>query len=218
MRVVCSFLILSVFFAFPVPFKKDDKWGYRDSRGNAVISPRFEVAHEFSAEGIAGVVDSQGWAYIDPTGRVVVRPVVVDNGPDYFVEGLARFRAGGKIGFFDKKGKVVIQANYAFARPFSEGLAAVCDSCKEVRQGEHTAVMGGKWGFINPRGVVVIPLQFEDAGSFETGRARVKTTGSWKYIDKHGAFVGTSGSDKRFWGETSRRRGRVSEFQNPSPE
>ena len=191
MRIHCCILTLTVFFAFPVPFQKGEKWGYRDSGGKTVIEPRFEAALEFSAEGIAAVVDSQGWAYIDPTGRVVIRPVVVDNGPDYFAEGLARFRDGGKIGFFDKKGKVVIQAEYAFTRPFSEGLAAVCDTCKEVREDEHTVVVGGKWGFINTRGALVIPLQFEDATSFENGKARVKAAGSWKYIDKKGAVVRT---------------------------
>jgi hypothetical protein len=182
-----------MFLAYPVPFKKGEKWGYRDSGGRTVISPRFDVALQFSAEGLAAVVDSQGWAYIDPTGQVVIRPVVVDNGPDYFEEGLARFRTGGKIGFFDKRGKVVIQAKYAFARPFSEGLAAVCDYCREVREAEHAAMVGGKWGFINTRGALVIPLQFEDATSFENGRSKVRVTGSWKYIDKKGAIVGTSG-------------------------
>jgi hypothetical protein len=196
MHLDCCFLILTMFFAYPVPFKKGDKWGYRDSGGSIVISLRFEVALAFSAEGLAGVVDSQGWAYIDPTGRVVIRPVVVDNGPDYFEEGLARFGTGGKIGFFDKKGKVVIQAKYAFARPFSEGLAAVCDSCKEVREAEYTAVAGGKWGFINTHGALVIPHQFEDATSFENGRAKVKVAGSWRYIDENGAVVGTSGRDQ----------------------
>jgi len=196
MRIECCFLIMMMLFAYPVPFKKGEKWGYRDAGGRTVISPRFELALEFSAEGLAGVVDDQGWAYIDPAGRVVIRPVVVDNGPDYFEEGLARFRAGEKIGFFDKKGKVVIQAKYAFARPFSEGLAAVCDSCKEVLEAEHTAVTGGKWGFINTRGDLVIPLQFEDAGSFENGKAKVKANGAWKYIDKKGAVVGTPGRDQ----------------------
>jgi len=170
--------------AYPAPFQKGEKWGYRDPGGRTAVEPVFEVALEFSAEGIAAVVDSQGWAYIDPTGRIVLRPVVVDNGPDYFAAGLARFRTGGKVGFFDRKGKVVIPARYGFARPFSEGLAAVCDSCKEVREGEHMVAAGGRWGFINPRGELVIPFQFEDAMSFENGRAKVKEAGSWKYIDK----------------------------------
>jgi len=195
MHIHFAVLFMTVFLAFPAPFKHGEKWGYRDSDGRTVIAPQFEVALEFSAEGIAGVVDSQGWAYIDPTGRVLVRPVVVDNGPDYFSEGLARFRAGGKVGFFNGKGKVVIQAKYAFARPFAEGLAAVCDSCKEIREGEHTVVAGGKWGFIDTRGSLVIPLQFEDATSFENGKARVKEAGYWKYVDKKGVVVGTS--DKR---------------------
>ncbi len=196
MRVDCCLLILTMFFAYPAPFKKGAKWGYRDPGGKIVISPRFDVALEFSAEGLAGVVDNLGWAYIDPTGRVVIRPLVVDNGPDYFEEGLARFRTGGKIGFFDKKGKVVIQAKYTFARPFSDGLAAVCDSCKEVRQGEYTAVAGGKWGFINTSGALVIPLQFEEATSFENGRAKVRIAGAWKYVDRKGVVLGTSGKDE----------------------
>ena len=186
----CFFLVLALFFAQPVPFKSGEKWGYKDSVGRIVISPRFEVALEFSAEGLAGVVDSRGWAYIDPAGRVVIRPLVVDNGPDYFEEGLARFRDGGKIGFFDQRGKIVIQAKYAFARPFSEGLAAVCDSCKDVRQGEYTAVTGGTWGFIDTRGVLVIPLQFQEAMSFDNGRAKVRVSGVRKIIDKKGAFIG----------------------------
>jgi hypothetical protein len=69
----------------------------------------------------------------------------------------------------------------------------VCDYCKEVREAEHAAMVGGKWGFINTRGALVIPLQFEDATSFENGRSKVRVTGSWKYIDKKGAIVGTSG-------------------------
>ncbi len=196
MRNEFCFLILAVFFAYPVPYKASGKWGYRDSGGRIVVSPRFEIALEFSAEGLAAVVDGQGWAYIDPTGRVVIRPFVVDNGPDYFEEGLARFRADGKIGFFNKSGRVVIQAKYAFARPFSGGLAAVCDSCKEVREAEHTVVAGGKWGFINTRGALVIPFQFEDVMGFENGKAKVKASGSWKYIDEKGAVVGIPDSDR----------------------
>jgi hypothetical protein len=42
------------------------------------------------------VVDDDGWAYIDTAGRAVIRPLVVDNGPDYFREGVARFRRNAK--------------------------------------------------------------------------------------------------------------------------
>ena len=171
--------------ARPVPFEQDGRWGYRSGR-QVVIEPRFVVAHEFSPQDIAAVVDEHGWAYIDRHGKVVVRPMVVDNGPDYFKEGLARFTADGKVGFFDQRGRVVIQPRYAFAAPFSGGRAAVCDGCQERSEGEHRFVRGGRWGFIDRAGTLVIPIRFEEVESFEKGRARVKADGRWEYIDQQG--------------------------------
>src|SRR5512142_1792512 len=148
---MCLYTVVLCALAALIPFEKDGKWGYRSSGGEVIIPPRYEMARAFSG-GIAAVVDDQGWAYIDHAGRVVLRPVVVDNGPDYFREGLARFRDNAKVGFFDRSGKVVIQPRYAYAMPFSEGRAAVCEGCAEIEEGEHRAVRGGKWGFINPGG------------------------------------------------------------------
>jgi hypothetical protein len=180
--ILCALAVLA-------PFEKDGKWGYRDNAGKVSISPRYEMAREFSAEGIAAVVDQDGWAYIDRTGKVLLRPLVVDNGPDYFREGVARFSRGSRVGFFDTRGKVAIQPVYAHAMPFSEGRAAVCEGCTEVDEGEHRVVKGGKWGFIDRSGRVVVPLQFAAAGSFEKGRARVRAGTNWQHIDKDGKVV-----------------------------
>jgi hypothetical protein len=86
----------------PVPFQDpdDETWGYRDPAGKVLIPTRYILAEPFSRGGIAAVADKQGWTYIDTRGRVVIRPLLVDNGPDPFQEGLARFRHGTKIGFF----------------------------------------------------------------------------------------------------------------------
>ena len=169
-----------------VPFENDGRWGYRDDGGNVVIAPQYQVAQEFTSGGIAAVVDGQGWAYIDRSGRVVVRPLAVDNGPDDFREGLARFRGSGKVGFFDRRGRVAIRPAYAFAMPFFDGRAAVCNGCVEAAEGEHHVVRGGKWGFIDRRGRLVIPLAFAEAGSFENGRARVRSGAVWRYIGRDG--------------------------------
>ena len=170
-----------------VPFERKGAWGYRDAGGKVVIPPRYQVAQEFSPEGIAAVVDESGWAYINAAGKVVIRPLAVDNGPDYFQEALARFKRAGKIGFFDRSGKVVIQPAFAYAMPFSEGMAAVCEGCVEKQEAEHRSISGGRWGFIDRRGRQVIPLQFEAAGSFQNGRARVKRGGQWRQILKDGS-------------------------------
>jgi len=171
------------------PFEKGGQWGYRDHRGKVIIAPRFQVAQEFSSRGIAAVVDDAGWAYIDQRGNVLIRPFIFDNGPDYFREGLARFTRQGKFGFFDESGKVVIEPRFDFALPFSEGLAAFCDGCKEEADGEHRSVRGGKWGFINKHGDTTIPAQFQEARSFEASRAQVKSKGRWRSIDKKGEFM-----------------------------
>jgi len=155
-----------------VPFEKDGQWGYKDSRGRVVIEPRFVVAQEFLPGGIAAVADEKEWSYIDAKGNVVIKPFLFDNGPDYFREGLARFKSEDKFGFFDKTGKKVIPAQFDFAAPFSEGLAAVSNS--------------GKWGFIDRKGRIVIPLRFDEVSDFKRGRAPVTLDGRPRSIDKKG--------------------------------
>lgn len=183
-RIAASFLGFALLASeLPVPFEKDGKWGYKNARG-IVIPPRFDVANPFSPQGIAAVADERGWAYVDGQGALVIRPFVVDNGPDYFSEDLARFTSAGKFGFFNRRGRVVIRPKFDYAAPFSEGLASVCVGCKEVRQGEHSVRRGGRWGFIDRSGKLVIPARYEEAGQFVNGRAKVKLNGQWQSIGK----------------------------------
>jgi hypothetical protein len=171
------------------PFEQDEKWGYKNESGQVAIKPRFTLANDFSVEGIAAVLDDTGWAYINTKGKIIIRPFSFDNGPDYFREGLARFARDGKFGFFDKAGKVVIKPRFDFATPFQEGLAAICQGCKEKLVGEHGFMEGGNWGYINQQGETVIPLQFEEARSFINGQAEVKHDGKWIRIDKTGTVI-----------------------------
>lgn len=172
-----------------MPFEQDEKWGYKNERGQVVIPPRFIIANDFIPEGIAAVVDTDGWAYIGANGEIVIRPFVFDNGPDDFQEGLARFTSDHKFGFFDKTGKIVIKPRFDFATPFQEGLAAICQGCKEKFSGEHRFMEGGSWGYINQKGEIVIPPQFEEVRSFANGQAEVKRDGNWLRIDKTGKAI-----------------------------
>jgi len=182
-------LLLALVGPHPIPFEENGKWGYRDAQGRMVVQPRFAVAQDFLPSGIAAVVDDTGWAYIDAKGHTLLRPFVFDNGPDDFREGLARFTSGGKIGFFNRSGKIVIKARFAFARPFSEGLAAVCEGCREEVVGEHRQLRGGKWGFIDRKGNIAIPLRFDDAEDFTKGKARAHVDGKWQTIDTKGVIA-----------------------------
>jgi len=82
---------------------------------------------------------------------------------------------GGKWGFIDKTGKVVIALIYDDVSYFTEGLAPVSKD--------------GKWGYIDITGNVVIPLIYDYAWTFSEGLAAVKKDGKYGFINKIGEVV-----------------------------
>lgn len=146
-------------------FEEGDLVGFKDAQGKVVLTPRFQVAQEFSAGGMACGADKDGWVCIDGNGAPLVRPFIFDNGPDEFSEGLARFIEADKFGFFDETGAKVIPARFSFAQPFADGRAAFCDGCTKRCEdgGEHCSMIGGKWGAIDRTGAVVVPATSDTA-------------------------------------------------------
>ena len=86
-------------------------------------------------------------------------------------DGWIAFCSGGKWGFVDEEGQVMIEPAYAEAKSFSNGLAAVYN--------------GTAWGFVNANGQVVIDCQYQDAGYFtEDGSCLVLTEDGWKLLTR----------------------------------
>lgn len=149
-------LFFTVTYAQTSQFSEEKElFGFVNDDGEWVIEPQYHFAYEFFPTGIAAVVDDSGWVYIDTSGEKILRPFIFDNGPDYFVEGFARYVCNDKIGFFDSTGTIVIKAEYDFARPFSSGVAAVCIGGESVSDGEHSIWEGGVWKFIDTEGNIV---------------------------------------------------------------
>ena len=63
------------------------------------------------------------------------------------------FQKNGKWGFVNAKGKVVLEPQYAKAKSFANGYAAVCNE-------------NALWGFINEEYALVIDYQYKDAFYF----------------------------------------------------
>lgn len=142
------------------PFEGDDgRFRFRNDEEETLVPARFYVADCFLETGIAAVADEVGWAYIDLSGNVVLRPYVFDNGPDQFVDGLARFVKDRKMGFFDIRGRVTIGAQFEFVEPFANGRAKFCSGCAKNYAGEHWTVTGGVWGVIDRQGRPIGPPQ-----------------------------------------------------------
>jgi hypothetical protein len=75
-------------------------------------------------------------------------------------EGLVSVRFGGKWGYVDGRGQVVIQRRFDGAGDFAGGLAPV-------------TLEGGRCGYIEKTGRLAIPARFRACQSFSDGRARV---------------------------------------------
>jgi hypothetical protein len=100
-----------------------------------------------------------------------------------FAEGLARVRSGGKWGYIDKTGNLVVPAVYQSALDFSEGMAVVGDGVF-------------KYWFIDKAGHQAIPQFYTAASSFVMGLAHVRNgvdyyTAKWSYVDRNGRAVFT---------------------------
>lgn len=172
-------------------FEDGDLVGFKDAQGKVVLSPRFQVAQEFTPGGMACGADKDGWVCIDGQGTPLLRPFIFDNGPDEFSEGLARFVEAEKIGFFDQAGIKKIPARYSFALPFTDDRAAFCDGCTRRCEegGEHCSMTGGKWGLIDRTGAEVVAASFDEIGTFEGGKASAKKAGAELVIDRDGKPV-----------------------------
>ena len=124
----------------------------------------------YDRDGLASVMLFNGtdtrkyqWYYVR-RGVIPVAVETIDNGPDYFEDGLARSPVGGKIGYIDRKLNLVIPAMYDGAYPFKDGVAVVCTACTYVSdptatEGERGGYQGGQWGRIDRRGRVVSPFR-----------------------------------------------------------
>jgi hypothetical protein len=102
----------------------------------------------------------KGFYYVRRDGHMV--PVVAyDNAPDAFVEGRARTPVDGKIGYIDRKLRVVIPPRYDWGFPFEHGKAVVCSGCAQKPDGaELRLVEGGMWGAVDRNGREIVPLQY----------------------------------------------------------
>ena len=129
----------------------------------------------YDRDGLASVMLFNGtdtrkyqWYYVR-RGVIPVPVESMDNGPDYFEDGLARARVGGKIGYINRKLNLVIPATYDGAYPFRDGVAVVCTACtieydRTVTEGERSWYAGGQWGRIDRRGRVVSPFRPQEKG------------------------------------------------------
>jgi hypothetical protein len=129
---------------------RDGKAGFVDKNGYEVIPCEYDWAHDFQ-EGLALAKKDGEECYIDKDRRVVLKlaELGVLSAWD-FSDGLAAVicEPGGKRGYINKAGQLVIPCKYDEVHDFRDGLAMVKEN--------------STWGFIDKTGQMVLPRMYNE--------------------------------------------------------
>lgn len=116
-------------------FKNLGLYGYKDNKGNIIITSRYNDAKAFS-EGLAAVSkadyddfgnESLNWGFIDTTGNVII-PMLYDNW-SFFKAGKAEVEIKGRKFYIDKTGKEI---NSSEDNPKSKSTVTLSDVDKQL--------------------------------------------------------------------------------------
>lgn len=177
-RTPCNLREEVPFLYGPAGVSKEGKWGYINTKGEAVMPFIYENGDCFSKEGLAIVQKEGKWGYINTKGETVV-PFIYENVDCFSKEGFATVKKEGKWGCVNTKGETVIPFKFDDKVIFKDGFAIV-KSMKKV-------------GVINTKSEVVIPFQYEYIGSFAWELAVVKIFGKGHLglgvVDKYGKVL-----------------------------
>ncbi len=212
--------------------KVGGKFGAMDITGKVVIEPQYDDELKFS-DGLARARVGSKVGYIDTAGRVVISPKaeLTKGSGDFaqelslaaaitgdFSEGLAVYTLDGKYGYVDRRGAVVIRAQFEKAGEFRDGEALVrtAEGYGSIdRRGKFkieakfdrpfwfseglaaVLVPGQGFGYIDRSGRFVIEPQYNYAFNFVEGRARAQVKGGYGYIDKSNKLVIPPAADYR---------------------
>ena len=165
--------------------KKAGKWGCIDITGK-VINP-FEaidiadVSDRFIRVSIEGKDSWKTSLYDKKKKAYVIKST--DGMDDRFYEAFIRVYKGGKMGFMDESGKLIVPCVYTYAEEFSNGLAVVQD-------------IKLNHGYVDKKGKLVVPCTYQAAYGFSDEVAWVsikydasKNIGTYRLIDKTGKKV-----------------------------
>jgi hypothetical protein len=94
-----------------IPFYSadNDKYGYKDTKGKVIITPKYDLAYSLE-EGMAAVRINGKYGYVDGNGKEIIPPKY-DNTWN-FIGGFAAVKLGDKYGFIDKNGREVVPLRY----------------------------------------------------------------------------------------------------------
>lgn len=187
--------------AITIQVKKDESgkefhlYGFIDDKGNEVLSTEYEFLG-IRSEGKMVMMKNNVWMLFD----ILTLQIKIMTNINYLgecKEGLCRFNIGGnfelstvkinggKWGFIDIHGKIIISPQYESVKSFSEGIAAIKNN--------------GKWGFINTSGIILVPCEYDKVESvFINGRGKLVKDGKIFVFEKNGSLIATYDKQREY--------------------
>lgn len=133
----------------------NDSYGYKNPQGEiAIQAGKYEMCFTDTFKEYAMVLKpSVGFVAIDKKENVLYKVFSIDNGPDYFSDGMFRIIENDLIGYADAAtGKIIIKPQFKCAFPFEEDKAKVSMECVSKLEGEHSIWESNTWYYIDKTG------------------------------------------------------------------
>lgn len=133
-------------------------WGYIDTKGEWIISPRFSSARQFMPNGLAAARNEKAdWGFIDKTGDFIIDAKYFFVG-DFALNGLVKAMSGNETslsGYLNAQGEWAIAPKYKIATSFFDNGIAI------VSKGDYL----GEARYINSDGQEIMIVRYSGEGS-----------------------------------------------------
>jgi len=161
-----------------------DKYGVINQQGEEVIALQYDRIKGDFSEGLLLVEQHDVWFFIDTQGQQAF-PETFENAMP-FTEDRARVEFGGKWGYIDRTGALVIEPIYDDPKAFSGGVA--CPGIIKEKK-PHNKVETYWYGVIDPDGNMVLPFEYEILSGCRDGIVWARKGETFGYIDLSGRWI-----------------------------
>jgi hypothetical protein len=158
-------------YLFPVQHGIDDRAGFIDTSGKAVIPFHFDKVTAFS-ENYAAVSHSNKWGFILPSGKYLIHPMYDYAWP--FSSGVAR------VLFRDS----IFLVNAGGGRFFIENMVN-----EDFSHGKIRIKKNGKFGYADIGGNIVIAAEYDEASKYADNHAYARKDSLWYFFDAMGQVL-----------------------------
>ncbi|KAF0203410.1 MAG: hypothetical protein FD170_1129 [Bacteroidetes bacterium] len=152
-----------------IPFKENDKWGYKDNNTNIIIEPKYDYASKFQND-LAIVKQNDKNGLINKYDKIII-PFGKYDAIYSFKDKRARVKVNNLFGIIDDKGNEILPCVYKSTDNYRFGLCQLTDK-------------NNNQGLVDLNGNIIIPFVYEKLIQMQlSGVIKAKKDGKYGYIN-----------------------------------